>query len=76
MLVKYCDNCQKKLGGDEPFNQIRGSIAEQIEPENGTGVRFRYLSERANHTFCDDECEMEWRDHQRSKKGFRSSDYA
>lgn len=77
-LVKTCDNDGKALGGEDTFVQIRGTISDQYEPEPGV-VKFRYITYKPNeiHTFCDDECEMEWREKQREKRGFieRPNDY-
>lgn len=69
-FVKICDNCSRTLGGEDTFVQTKGSVSDQYEPISG-GVEFRYLSSRdEQHTFCDDQCEMDWRDKQREKKSF------
>lgn len=71
-LQKICDNCQKPLGGEKPFVQTKGSVSDQYEPGEGK-VEFRYLTNgdwNEVHTFCNDYCEMKWRETQRSKKEF------
>lgn len=71
-LQKLCDNCQKALGGEEPFVQTKGSVSDQYEP-GGNKVEFRYLTRGdwdETHTFCDDACEHAWRESQRGKKKF------
>lgn len=73
-LLKVCDNsvCLKKLGGDRPFIQTKGTVSDQYEPENGK-VQFRYLTNgewNEVHTFCNDHCEHEWREEQRAKREF------
>lgn len=71
-IIKACDNCGKRLGGDDPFVQTKGSVSDQYE--NDGIVEFRYLTQGrdSQHTFCDDTCEMEWRDKQRKKRKFES----
>lgn len=78
-LIKICDNCGKKLGGnDQAFLQLQGSLSEQVERSNGT-VSFRYLTkyEKSKMVFCDDKCENKWKEEQRKKTSFteRSSTY-
>ena len=70
-IIKVCDSCGSGLGGADVFIQTRGSISDQYEPGEGV-VEFRYITNRSdeNHTFCNDQCEMNWRDKQRSKKEF------
>lgn len=70
-LLKVCDYCGKKLGGQDYFVQTKGSVSDQYEPGNGK-VEFRYLTDKQDdmHTFCDDTCEMDWRDRQRESKPF------
>lgn len=73
-LVKVCDNpsCLKTLTGEKPFVQTKGTVSDQYEPGEGK-VEFRYLTNgdwNEVHTFCDDGCEHEWRQIQRSKKQF------
>jgi hypothetical protein len=71
-ILKVCDNCAKKLGGETPFVQTKGTVSDQYEPGAGK-VEFRYLTNgeyNEVHTFCDDDCEMEWRDKQREVKAF------
>ncbi len=72
-LIKVCDNCGSGLGGEIPFIQTKGSVSDQYEPEPGM-VEFRYLTNRQDevHTFCNDPCEMEWREKQRARKQFTS----
>lgn len=72
-LVKVCDNDGKQLGGEDSFVQTKGSISDQYEPGGGV-VEFRYLTDRQDevHTFCNDKCEIEWRDKQRAKRAFIS----
>lgn len=70
-FLKLCDNCGATLGGEDVFIQTKGSVSDQYEPGNGK-VEFRYITDKNDevHTYCDDECEMEWRDKQREKKSF------
>lgn len=71
-LVKSCDNCGKILGGEKPFVQTKGSVSDQYEPGGGK-VEFKYLTNGdrdETHTFCDDNCEHQWRDIRRSQKVF------
>lgn len=70
-IVKICDFCSKKLGGETWFVQTQGSVSDQYEP-GGTRVEFRYLTDKKDevHTFCDDDCEMDWRARRRDIKDF------
>lgn len=71
-FVKHCDNCGKKLGGQAPFVQTHGSVCDQYEPDDGT-VEFRYLTDRKVYTFCDDVCDIEWRNKQREYKEYKTN---
>lgn len=75
-LIKVCDACGSGLGGEDVFIQTKGSVSEQYEPGDGV-VQFRYLTSKPDetHTFCNDNCEMIWRDRQRKKKEFTGRDY-
>lgn len=72
-LAKHCDNqeCNKSLGGDinKPFVQVRMNRSDQREGANGE-VMFRYLTDHRDQmfTFCNDECEQKWKEHQRTQK--------
>lgn len=72
-FAKLCDNCGSELGGELNFIQTRGTISDQYEPGDGY-VEFRYLTSRPEevHTFCDDACEMQWRDKKRGQRHFVS----
>lgn len=70
--TKTCDNCGSELGTNGvPFVQTHGSVSEQKEYSDGR-VSFRYLTEYPNSkiAFCDDTCEMAWRELRRSEQDF------